>query len=153
MNQDISKPRSQYKSLLVIYYALLAGIGLFAVFFLIIPLEPQEELHNYLRFVVIGVTLISYLVGQIINKNKLEKINQLDSLEKKLSQYQVTSIIKWAVLESAIILTIISYGLTQNFLYLGIFILMTVIFILHRPSIKLINSELSLSPEEIKTLK
>lgn len=152
MSQDISKPHSQYKSLLVIYYALLAGVVLFTAFILIIPLEPQVDLHNYLRFVVIGITLLSYLVGQVINKNQLAKINDLDSLEKKLSQYQIASIIKWAVLEGAILLTIISYGLTRNFLYLGIFILMIVIFILHRPSIKLISSELSLSPEEIKRI-
>jgi hypothetical protein len=142
----------------IIFYGLLSGLLLFAVFVAyihsFIPVTP--ELADYKEVILATVIVFCFgeiMLGRFIFRKKLEPvINKETKLKIKLETYRMAMIVNYALIESAAIFAMIFYLLTA---YAPLFViagLLIVYLILIRPNKESLFNDLKLDDDEIARL-
>jgi hypothetical protein len=145
------------RTLKTLHTALLVGMILFASIAVILLgtgsfVVPQpDELHSIFRFVAPLMAVACFFGSTLLFKKKIDALNAKpqNNLGNKLRQYQAASILRWALLEAAVLTSIIALLLTGKYVYYGsiIFVLL-VFFIMYAPTADKIPAQVQMSSQE-----
>lgn len=144
------------KSLKVLHFALLMGQTIFALIacYLVFVKEFQPTLADISQELLIAVILIGlvmFIAGNTIFKKKIEPLKDPSiPVSQKLENYRATSIIRWAMLEGAVLLSIIFFLLTGNQQILIVAVVLIILFITTRPRLQKISEHLNITPAEVE---
>ncbi len=148
----------QYFSILrLLHLSMMAAVvvlGLVA-HFVLIPgpdFKPDENGAFFINiaavYLAIAVALSYWLFGMRLNAAK-----QQSNLSDKLNSYRSGTILRFALIEGATLLTLVFYLLTGNLLLLGIAGIGLVVLVLHHPNPVKLKMDLDLSPAELARLE
>jgi hypothetical protein len=70
----------------------------------------------------------------------------------KLVNYRAALIVKLALLEAPSFFTVIAYLLTGNYIYLGIVLILLIVFLLYTPTKEKLINELELPRDEVEII-
>lgn len=113
-------------------------------------------LNEYLEMifsvcVILGVT--GYLAGNIFFKRRLEQIHRVyKPLPQRLNEYRSASIMRWALLEFAILLSIIFFMLTNAYEIITVAGGLMILFLSCRPTAQKIATDLRISEAELSKI-
>jgi hypothetical protein len=140
------------KTLKTVFYAFLACQFLLA-FFTVYMVEAGNLSKNTnldvifkyaLPIVGFGLVLASFIFFKI----KLRGIEAADSLSDKLIKYKLAFVIKYALMNAVAVFSLVACLTTQNYQYLILLVLITIIQLMSRSSSESIIAKLKLSEEE-----
>ena len=139
-----------FKTIQIIYGALIAGIAVFTIVVFTMVENPNYTLDLEDIFTIVvpiaaigGVFLSNFLYQSFINK-----ISPSDSLSSKLTQYQTATLVKGACLEGPALLAVVATYITNNITFLLISLLLIVIMYLKFPKKEKFKEEVKLTFEE-----
>jgi hypothetical protein len=145
----------QYFSILsTLHRAFLIGQVLFAVAAVAVRTTGQmevdagKELGEILPIVALGLAIAGVAASHFLFSKRLETLRQRDGLAQKLQDYRSALILRWALLEGPVMLAIIAYMLTGNFLLLILIAAVVILFIFFRPSRSRALQDLQLPHDE-----
>ena len=151
-------PPPPIKSLLVLHFTLLAGQVVFlliAMLLVILNIFP-EQLGRYAPQLILTAALleiVAFLIARLFFKRRLKSINKSTRhLSEKLALYRGANIIRWGILEGAVLITIALFLLTNQWLILIIAVALMFIFFTTRPTAPVIATDLGVSETEIMQL-
>ena len=148
--------RQYLTALNILFYALLAGQLIFLS--IVAGLKLAAEFPNVpgveqaLEYASIILVAGGYLAGNKIFNSRLAQLREQSNLQDQLNGYRGLSIIRWALLEGPVLLTIVSYLLTGQSLLLGFAAGAIVLFITLRPGKDRLIRDLSLSSDAFAQL-
>ena len=87
-------------------------------------------------------------IAFVLTKKSLSVFPNDDKLKDKLSVYFRISLIKYAILEGATIVSVVGYYLTLSNVYVGFYVVLLMIFSINRPTVYRISRDLKLEGEE-----
>lgn len=131
MSQD---PRT---SASIIHLALLGGQLVFVAVAVLIErsIVPPSDLPADVLLVVNGIAVFSaILASRFVGRMLLRSAWSLHTGSERLAGGLRAFIVRWAILEAAGLLSIVSYLLTGEISFLGIFAIVFVAFLLGKPS-------------------
>jgi hypothetical protein len=148
----------QYFSILrLLHLAMTAAVVVFGfvAHFVLIPvqdLKPNDYAALFVNiaavYLAIAVALSYWLFGVRLNVAK-----QQTSLSDKLNTYRAATILRFALIEGAALLTVVFYLLTGNLVLLGIAGIGLVVLLLHHPNLVKLKMDLDLSPADLARLE
>jgi divalent metal cation (Fe/Co/Zn/Cd) transporter len=148
----------QYFSILrLLHLSMTAAVIVFGLVahFVLIPVQDLKPNDNAALFVniaavylAIAVALSYWLFGVRLNVAK-----QQTSLSDKLNTYRAATILRFALIEGAALLTVVFYLLTGNLVLLGIAGIGVVVLLLHHPNLVKLKMDLDLSPADLSRLE
>ncbi|NKI25060.1 hypothetical protein HCG49_00625 [Arenibacter sp. 6A1] len=109
---------------------------------LVIGFQDTEDIY---RIIIPLVAMIGYFGGNLIFKKQLDAIDPKASLKSILSRYFSASIVKYAFIEGAAIISIIAFSRINNVFYLVISVLLLLYLWSQRPTKKKVMSDLKLN--------
>lgn len=147
-----------FRSLNLVYYALLMGqIILVIVFFVVKQVEPEGPDYSYLgatlMYLVPLVAVAGLIVSMGIYAMYTKKLRQKSDLIEKMTGYRSTMIIRLAILEIPTAFAAVAYYMTKGILFLGIAGFILLVLLLLRPDKYKIANNLRLSSTEIARLE
>jgi hypothetical protein len=157
MQQGRLQTSGQYlRNIKMVHSSLLIGMIIFSVIVVVLMMtaslfeEDAASLHNIMRFVVPVVSVGAFIGSGILFKQKIDSVKQASGMSfgYRMDQYRSASIIRWAILEGAVMLALIAQLLTKNYYYSIFIFLLLVFFFLYAPSAEKIKSQLGLNSEE-----
>jgi hypothetical protein len=130
----------QIKTLQIIHLAL--SLGVIAAYYFLSDINSIDELLVLPKIdgnnIYIGLLPITaYVVGNILFRNAIKKIDKKLSLEESLGAYQTASLIRWSILEGVSFLIIFNFS---EFTLFGI--ALVIYLVLLRPSENTIKKDL-----------
>lgn len=145
-----------YKSLLFTLTIISLAPVVVLVFFSVIvvflhtsgQLSRADDLKEIFLYIVPIVTVIGLTAAYLAYKFAINKINASLSLHEKLLKYQAAFMVRMALLEVVGLFAAIASFLTGYFYFLICPLLITVLFILLRPTPYGITEDLNLTQEE-----
>ncbi|WP_091867476.1 hypothetical protein [Pricia antarctica] len=146
------QPKRFLKILATIHLALCVGLVLCAVFAFYQNGDFTARMNQQDIFIYIVpiVAAAGYFLSQLVFKKRIESISRKENLSIKLRKHQITSLIKYALLEGPGFLALTAYFWSGNALYLIIAIALIVYLFVQRPTAEKIKKELPLTLEEQK---
>lgn len=150
---------SPFRSLQLIYRALLWGQILFLAIALIAVATiakktASEQLDRQLQVIAVLVSFSAFIIGSRIFKKKLFQARHANiSAKHKLVIYRTASIIQWVLMDVATVFCIAGYIVTHNFSFIGLAMLMLVIFGGMNPFKSKVMLQLALSSADVETLR
>jgi hypothetical protein len=146
------------KKLQTIYKALLMGQVLFAGLAVFIRMQGAitnvtEDISRILQVVAIVFAFSSVWAGMSLYRKRAGALKEKDiSIEKKISEYIRTSLIKWAMTEGPCLFCIAGYLLTGNWSFIGLGAILLFIFAGYAPQKSKAVAELGLTEQEAEQL-
>lgn len=145
-----------FKQIRIIFYALIAGQLLYLIIAFILAgsdsINIDKGFSAALGF-IIPVIIIALVIGsKFIYKRLISVQGRETSLQEKINSYRNNNIIKFALLESANILSITFYLLTGDFLYLGMFVIVLALDIMYFPGKEKFIEDFQLTGEDLEKL-
>jgi len=149
--------RDYFRSLQIVYYALIAG----QVFFCAVSyfLNQTGKMDTGMKdrrdifLVIVPLFVIGgFLSSRFIFKTRLTAIKNQDNLIAKMTDYRGALIIKYALLEGPSFFAIVVFLLTGDYLFLGLSGLIIVYFFLIRPTPETAVNDLELSIMEVQLI-
>lgn len=153
------KKADVFKQLRVLHQALLMGtfVFTFTVFFgqkFVIKDRIDEQLNKILPLVALVVAATLLLAGLTIYKKRVAEIqNSKAPVQTKMDQYRAACITLWACIEGPAILSAIGILLTGNYIFVGLSVLLIIIFFLFAPRKESIIAQLNLETDEVAQLE
>ncbi len=148
---------SPFKSLQRIHTAMLSGIVLFCIVSAIVHLPGRQfangNLNKILQVVVLAISFILIKTGVTTFNRQLQSIQADLATDKKMGLYKTAAIIKWAMMEAPVLLSVISFMLTRNYAFMVLAFVLMVLFALHGPVRQNILLQLQISEEEARQLE
>ncbi len=148
------KLTEQFKSIQIIFFALLAGqlIFLFISVFLIQSgnISTNEDLFLILFIIDLMIVTPAIVVGPMIYRSFMSRVIPEMSLTDKINLYKQGTIIKLALVEAPTIFSIVGFLLTGSFVFLFLAIGIIILFFMHRPSVEKFCEDFQLSFSEIE---
>lgn len=147
--------RDYFRSLLIVYYALIAG----QVFFALVSFYLQKmgmmdagikELRDIFLIIIPLFVVGGFLGSRVMFKTRLNAIKSQDNLISKMTAYRGALIIKYALLEGPSFFAIVVFLLTGDYLFLGLSGLIIFYFFLIRPTSDAAGNDLELSIMEVQ---
>ena len=123
--------------------------------FILIPTPDFEPNENGALFVNIAAAYlaIAVAVSYWLFGLRVQAAKQQIGLSDKLNTYRTASIIRFALIEGAVLLVVVFYLLTANLVLLGIAGIGLVVLALHHPNPVKLKMDLDLSPAELARLE
>jgi len=112
------------------------------------PLISNTDAILVLHYILPLIIIVESGIAFIITKKSLSVFPNNDLLMKKLNVYFRISLIKYAILEGATIVSVVGYYLTLSKVYLGFYVVLLMIFSINRPTVYRISRDLKLEGEE-----
>lgn len=149
------QPVSNIKSLTILHFSLLIGqivFGAIAYYLSASGSMKAIDLGKNAQFIAIGVAatgLILITLSFSMYKKKIAFIkNSSQPVKEKLVAYRAANLIRWAMLEAPVLITIIAFMLTGNFNFMFLAGAILLIFLSTRPTASKAAAELSISEDE-----
>jgi hypothetical protein len=154
--QEPSTPKDALKALNILFYALVAGMFLFAALFfgmgfIIEPVFVEKNVVNGLFIAVLFLSTLLLTLAEKRYKKIVADAGQPElslSLMEKLTRYRAALIFYLAACEGPGLFSIILYMLTGQKLFLAVTALLIIGMFLKKPDKSRIISHLHLSSEE-----
>jgi hypothetical protein len=131
--------KEYFKSIRIIYFALLIGQLLFAgvSFFLNqgIMFQPND-LRDTLIYIVPIVIINAMLLSNFLYKRKITGIKKLEKLTQKMGEYRISLIARLAPLEGASLFSIVAYFLTVDMLFLAMSAVVVAYYLWLQPNVE-----------------
>lgn len=149
MNSNANKiqtPKSFMQTMTVLHAVLTMGVFIILVVVysrsesLIFGFKDPDDIY---KIIIPLVAMIGYFGGNLIFKKQLDAIDPKASLKLKLTRYLSASIIKYAFIEGAAIISVIAFSWTNNVFYLVISVLLLLYLWSQRPTKKKVISDLN----------
>ncbi|GGH76262.1 MAG: hypothetical protein EP346_01050 [Bacteroidetes bacterium] len=148
--------KPSFKTLQIIHIALLMGQILFC-FVAFLNVDKEGVMHfnsnltsNVLYVVCITLVIVGNTANYFISNKFLNQVKNGNNLKTKFHQYQVSMIIRYAIIEGANLFTIVVFMLTGNTLMLYIAIAVIGIMGLLRPRRTHFTDLAELTSEEMR---
>jgi DMSO reductase anchor subunit len=139
-NTGSTNAKDNFKINHIIYFAILAGLIVFAVmsYFIIAPSvdQPNESLLNIFMFLIPAFAIVMIFLSRFIYYKISQQANGASSLFEKIGKYRTAKIVSWAMLEGAGLFSIVAFLITHSEFFLIVFFVIVSAFILSRPSIE-----------------
>ncbi len=147
----------QYLAVLrILHLALVATVVVFGalVHFMLLPMTDFQSEKNSGLFTSLsaGYIVFAVIIGQWLFSKQLNKAKDSIDLSDKLNSYRSASIIRWALLEGAILATLVFYLLSGNFVLLGIAGIIFWPLLFQHPNAMKVKNDLALSQPELDRL-
>lgn len=150
MTNNSKTPFKIIKTLTYLYLAFLISLIWFSTVAYIIISNHTLDFENLdILFLTVALSLCLFGIvgGEFIKKNVLNSAKTKHSLYEKLSVYQSATLIRYATIEVPALFTIVSYFLTEQFIFLIITMLLILYFFSLKPNKTKIAKELNLNRE------
>ena len=149
------KPKDAVKSMQILFMALVAGMLMLAIVFIVLnlladaPLKSDKEFFRIILTVVLFTSTILLTIGDKIFRKRITAARETGvSLIGKLHQYRAALLLYIALAEAAGLFALIIYFLTANKLMLVAAGLILIAMFLKRPEKSKIFNDLQLSSQE-----
>lgn len=127
-----------FKSLKIVHIALVMGVVFFALISVLLQIKGfgtvGQEINNGLLLVVPTFALIGIFASNFVFKKKLNGIRDKSNLKEKMEEYRSALIIKLALIEGPSFFTVVAYLLTGNYMFLGLAVVMIIVFLIYTPN-------------------
>ena len=148
ISQQTSK--EYFRSLRIIYFAVIAGQVIFGMVAVFINQEVQlnsalDQIRDVLIYIVPLIAIGGILGSNLVFKSRLKLLKSRVSLIEKTADYRAALIVRYALLEGPSFFALVIYFLTGDVLFLGVAGLIIVVFLAIRPTIERVASDLDLN--------
>jgi hypothetical protein len=151
-----TKPQTSkeyFKTLQIIFYALITGQLLFGLVALFLHQKigldnGLNDLKNIFLYIVPIFIAGGYLSSRILFKNSLKTAKSRASLVEKMADYRAALVVRYALLEGPSFFAIVIYQITGYLPFLVMAGFIIVIFLTLKPAKERAVSDLELSPAE-----
>jgi hypothetical protein len=149
---------NDFRALQVLHVAMLAGMVMFTVISVLViigqgPLQPGASLEKTLQVVALLVAVGAVAAGFVLFNKRLPAIQAINDVKARMAAYRASAMIRWALIEMPMLLSVISFILTGNYAFLALAIALLLLFAAIRPSKALLVYQLQLSGTEIAELE
>ena len=144
-------PNAAFKTLTIIYFALLAGQLMFAAVVLSLLKKVFFSVQysgDPLLYIVPVMAIGGIMAGDFLFKQQIEIARKRDTLSSKLTVYQTAIIIRCALLEGASLFGIVATLLSGNLFFLMVSAFIILYFLSFRPTKDKLKNLLQLTYEE-----
>jgi hypothetical protein len=145
------------KQLKIIFYVLAAvQLIYFFIVFILVQTESVTVDKNYsttLGFIVPLLVILTVVGSKIFYSKSMSSLDKKLAVKEKLYHYQTKNIIRYSLFESANLLSITSYLLTGDFLYVGLFVIVMLLFFINIPDKEKFVIDFGLSSNEADQFK
>ncbi len=142
-----------FKQINLLFFALLGGIFVtFLAFFTVKDGLAAQYAAMNLEWLVYAAPLSGLAViflSNMIYRGKTTKAAEMPDLANKIQEYRISVVLRMVILDFAAILNLFCFGITGNFLFAGLAMIVFVLFFLYRPSVDQMILDLRLSEQEI----
>ena len=149
--------KSVLTGLNIIYFSLITMMGLFALVVLYITasgdITPDPDMTLLLRYVLFALLPIGLGAGYFIFKQWMLAIKPTLSLREKLMKYQTAVLIRSGCFEMPGLFGAVAAMITGDISFLLFTAIVIVLFLLLRPTIYTITTDMSLSQKERNILE
>jgi hypothetical protein len=146
-----------FKQIRMSFFALLAGqIFYFLVSFFLVMTNSvvvDKDYDSLIGFMVPIIVVILVVGSKLLYSRLVNRKIKESSLDEKIFSYRTSNIIKFALLEAANLLSVTLYLITGDFLYVGMFIIVTALYLMNIPDKEKFIVEYELNREDINKLK
>ncbi len=133
--------KQYFRSLTIVYFALIAGLVFFTVIAVFLNFQLSEfaknNNENFKQTMLIVSLIFAFsgiAVSLLIFRKKLEKVWQKNTLSDKLNEYRGALIAKYAALEVASMFAIVAFMLCGDFILIVIAVVLILYMTIQRPS-------------------
>ena len=137
--------------------AMLTGMTLFAVIsvFLVIKgfIPANKALEKPLQVAALLVSVGGTAAGFALFNKRIKTIQSTDTVASRITIYRAAAIVRWALIELPVLLSIISFLLTGNYAFLALGIALILVFVVVRPAKPVIIFLLQLNEREVSELE
>ncbi len=145
-----------FKSLRIIHLALVVGIVFFTILSIFVQMNGLESLDNdsrlILLFVVPFISLAGIITSILLFKKRIANITSQLDLKAKMDLYRSALIIRLALIEMPAFLTVVAYMLTGDYIFIGVVVVLIIVFLLYTPTRTKFTKELELKISEIEAI-
>ena len=149
--------KSVLTGLNIIYFSLITMMGLFALVVLYITasgdITPDPDMTLLLRYVLFALLPIGLGAGYFIFKQWMLAIKTTLSLREKLMKYQTAVLIRSGCFEMPGLFGAVAAMITGDISFLLFTAIVIVLFLMLRPTIYTITTDMSLSQKERNILE
>jgi hypothetical protein len=158
MEQNQQTTKEYFRTFKIIHLGLVMGIvlfGLVVTYFIADFQHPDNEsdLAKILVYLVPGLVVGGIVASNVISKIKLNALSENIDLRVKLKGYGEPLIIRYALLEFPALFALVAIFITNNKNYLVYAVLLVVLIIIKRPTIKMAIADLELEQDEIAVVE
>ena len=145
-----SPSKSTFKTIQIIYTALIFGVLLFTVLGYLLAQKPTFSLDMDTIFMVAipVVAMAAYVLGNMLYTLLLRKTVLTSTLNSKLVKYQTAVLVRVACIEAPAFLAIAATFMTNNAIFLLISLLMIVLMYVQFPSKEKFKTAFTLDMKE-----
>jgi hypothetical protein len=149
---------NEFKALQIIHKAMALGMLLLTVIMIFVVAKGGQSivsasLDRTLQVVALLVSVGSTYAGITVYKKKLQAIPPMDTAKDRMAAYRVAALLRWALIEAPVLLSVIFLRLTGNYAFLALAIALMFVFAAVRPSTDVITYQLRLTEAELKELQ
>ena len=148
---------NEFKALQILHMALLTGMALFTVIsvFLVTKglIPANKALEKPLQVVALLVSVGATAAGFALFNKRIKSIQSTDTVASRIATYRAAAILRWALIEMPVLLSIISFILTGNYAFLALGIALILVFVVVRPAKPVIIFLLQLNEKEVSELE
>jgi len=142
----------------VIHLVFLVGSLIFLLAILVkkdfqIEWRPEVLLKDFFFAPVLIVSAAAVFLSRILFKKRIGEVLNLKELTPKVAEYRTASIIKFAILEGAVLFTLFGFNHSMNIVFLLLALFYMLIFYFQRASKEHFLSEFHLTTEERNTIE
>ncbi len=147
---DNSSSKNIFKTIKIIYTALLFGVFTFTVLGYTLSGNPTFGIEGDSTFLIAipVVALAGYMLGNLVFNSLVRKSTENSTLTSKLTRYQSAILVRIACLEAPAFLAIVATFITSNAAFLLVSLLMLVLMYLQFPSKEKFKNAFTLTMKE-----
>lgn len=148
------QPKTAYRALRIIFYALNTGLLLFfivAIYLNGMQLPPFQDEFDILTFVNV-VLLAAIPAAYSISSRKMEAIDPADSFSRKFEQFQAAMIIRWAMIEGTALFSLVGLIVLQDSKQLVLFVICILVLSSNTVTKEKVTRMAKLNTEESRAL-
>ncbi len=149
--------KEYFKGIRIVHFALVAGQVFFALITLFLlqvgKLDMEGQgLINVFIFILPLFVVAGIIASQVMFKIKLKEVKKKINLSEKLIDYRSALIVRYALLEGPSFFAIVVYMFTGELMFLGMAVLIILIFLFISPSVEKAGNDLELGQKEKQML-
>jgi hypothetical protein len=149
--------REYFKTLLFVYYVLIAGQVIFGLALLLLTMtgnfDPEDALLRTVFMYLVPILAIGGIFASIkIFKSKLNVARDADGLTEKMNNYRGVLIVRFALLEGPSFFAIVSFMQTGELLFLAVSGMIVLYFFTLKPTREKAVSDLELTENDSFTI-
>lgn len=144
--------RAKFSQMLILFYAIMFGHTLFAlavVFILNGEIATLDSSNNIMLYVSAFVSISAVAAAYTLYKSRINNIPENEATDKKLDLWRTAFLIKMMLIDAACFLNLTFLMLTNNRIFLYLYVLMAIIMLMNKPSQYKTMEELQIGDEQI----